>query len=89
MVKHEFGRRPRDWDPNDLARSYLHQRRLQGVVDAVQPGFLAPGHLHRRYRDDLEAPWGRLRVVGLAEDGTFASNILQVDTSQPRSVAVP
>lgn len=59
-VRHEFPPPPSSWAREDLDRSDVHRRRLQSVVDAVRPGHLIHGHLHRGYTRTVDLGWGHL-----------------------------
>jgi Calcineurin-like phosphoesterase len=67
--------------PGDLERAARHQRRLQRIVDAVQPGWLIHGHLHRAYSRTYDWGWGSVEVTGMnmnGERGNYA--VLDVRT---------
>jgi len=68
-VAHTFGRPPPQWDPADLARSDAHRRRLQRIVDGVQPSRIMHGHLHRAYQRSCDFGYGPVQVTGLDADG--------------------
>ncbi|MCP9964555.1 metallophosphoesterase [Actinomadura madurae] len=68
-VAHEFSPLPSFWDGEDLKRSDAHRELLQTVVDAVKPGHLFHGHLHRAYTRDVAMPHGQVRVTGFDCDG--------------------
>jgi hypothetical protein len=70
-VAHTFGRPPPEWDPADLARNDAHRRRLQRIVDAVQPSRIMHGHLHRAYQRSCDFGYGPVQVTGLDADGRF------------------
>jgi len=72
-VRHDFGRPPPGWDAADLARNDAHRRRLQGLVDAVQPAYVMHGHLHRAYQRVCDFGYGPVQVTGLAADGRLAN----------------
>jgi Calcineurin-like phosphoesterase len=67
-VAHTFGRPPSWWDPVDLARNDAHRRRLQRIVDAVQPSRIMHGHLHRAYQRSCDFGYGPVQVTGLDAD---------------------
>lgn len=67
-VAHTFGRPPPEWDPADLARNDAHRRRLQRIVDAVQPSRIMHGHLHRAYQRSCDFGYGPVQVTGLDAD---------------------
>ena len=80
-VAHAFGRVPSSWDPGDLARNDAHRRRLQRVVDAVQPAYLMHGHLHRAYQRVTDFGYGPVQVTGLdADDRLRNFAVLNVET---------
>jgi hypothetical protein len=69
-VVHTFSPPPSFWDLRDRARSDRHQEQLQGVVSAVQPGWLMHGHLHRAYQRVTDFGYGPVEVTGLdCDDG--------------------
>lgn len=72
-------RAPAIWDRFDLRRSDLHSARLQGVIDAVQPGHVWHGHLHQRTDAVIEeSAWGPYRIHGMADDTAPGGNAVQV-----------
>lgn len=80
-VAHTFGRAPSSWDPADLARGDAHRRRLQRIVDAVQPGYLMHGHLHRAYQRMADFGYGPVQVTGLDADNRLRNfAVLDVET---------
>ena len=70
-VAHAFPRPPSWWDPADLARGSAHRERLRRIAEAVQPGHLMHGHLHRAYQRDCDFGYGPVQVTGLAADGVL------------------
>lgn len=93
-VVHSFPPPPRFWDPRDLARSDRHRERLQLVVNAVQPGWLVHGHLHRAYQRTCDFGYGAVEVTGLDCDGGDGANwavldvrLMQWEESQRVTVA--
>jgi len=78
-VVHSFGPWPRVWDLQDLTRTDLHRERVQRIVDAVRPGLLLHGHLHRGYYRQVSMDHGLVSVVGLDCDGS-AHNWVYLDT---------
>jgi hypothetical protein len=70
-VGHTFSRPPSWWAAADLERNDAHRRRLQRIVDAVQPAHLLHGHLHRAYRRTCDFGYGPVQVTGLAADGAL------------------
>jgi hypothetical protein len=67
-VAHAFGRPPSWLAPEDLARADAHRRRLQRIVDAVQPTYVIHGHLHRAYQRNCDFGYGPVQVTGLDSD---------------------
>lgn len=67
-VRHDFGKPPSWWAPEDLARNEAHRERLQRIVDAVQPAYIIHGHLHRAYQRSCDFGYGRVQVTGLDAD---------------------
>lgn len=82
-VAHTFGRPPPDWDPADLARNDAHRRRLQRIVDAVQPSRIMHGHLHRAYQRSCDFGYGPVQVTGLDADGRLR-NFAVLDVADMR-----
>jgi hypothetical protein len=78
-VTHSFPPPPRFWDPRDLARNDRHRERLQGVVDAVRPGWIMHGHLHRAYQRACDFGYGPVEVTGLDWDGGDGPNWAVLD----------
>jgi Calcineurin-like phosphoesterase len=78
-VVHAFPDRPTWWDPADVARAEDHERRLQRIVDATQPGWIIHGHLHIAYQRRTDFGYGPAEVTGLNEDGE-KHNWLLLDT---------
>lgn len=83
-VVHAFPPPPRFWDPRDLARNDRHRERLQGVVDAVRPGWLMHGHLHLAGQRLAEFAYGSCEVTSLDRDEGKGANwaVLNVKTMQ-------
>jgi hypothetical protein len=67
-VAHTFGRPPSWLAPEDMARADAHRRRLQRIVDAVQPSYIIHGHLHRAYQRICDFGYGPVQVTGLDSD---------------------
>ena len=82
-VAHTFGRPPPQWDPADLARSDAHRRRLQRIVDGVQPSRIMHGHLHRAYQRSCDFGYGPVQVTGLDADGRLR-NFAVLDVADMR-----
>lgn len=78
-VAHTFPRPPAWWDQADLTRNHAHRERLQRIVDAVRPGHLMHGHLHRAYQRCCDFGYGPVQVTGLAADGLLR-NFAVLDT---------
>jgi hypothetical protein len=72
-VAHAFPRPPSQWSPADLTRNGAHRRRLQRIADAVRPGYLMHGHLHRAYQRTCDFGYGPVQVTGLGADGKMAN----------------
>jgi hypothetical protein len=68
-VVHSFPDRPSWWDQRDVDRSEQHEERPQRIVDAVRPGHLMHGHLHRGYQRLTDFGYGPVQVTGLDMDG--------------------
>jgi predicted phosphodiesterase len=80
-VVHAFPRPPSWWAPADLARNDAHRKRLQRIVESVQPAHLMHGHLHRAYRRSCDFGYGPVEVTGLAADGELRNfAVLDVDS---------
>ena len=82
-VAHTFGRPPPEWDPADLARNDAHRRRLQRIVDAVQPSRIMHGHLHRAYQRSCDFGYGPVQVTGLDADSRLR-NFAVLDVADMR-----
>jgi hypothetical protein len=82
-VAHTFGRPPPDWDPADLARNDAHRRRVQRIVDAVQPSRIMHGHLHRAYQRSCDFGYGPVQVTGLDADNRLR-NFAVLDVAEMR-----
>ena len=68
-VIHTFPDRPSWWDQRDVDRSEQHEKRMQRIVDAVQPSYVIHGHLHRSYQRTCDFGYGPVQVTGLDRDG--------------------
>lgn len=80
-VAHTFGRPPSWWAPEDIARNDAHRRRLQRIVDAVQPTYIIHGHLHRAYQRNCDFGYGPVQVTGLDTDDRLRNfGVLDVAT---------
>lgn len=55
--------------PLDIADAEEHSRRMQSIVDAVQPGHYLHGHLHRCYTRTCDFGYGPVEVTGLHMNG--------------------
>lgn len=64
-VVHSFPGRPSWWAEADVAASGQHEQRLQRITDAIQPGYLIHGHLHRSYTRTCDFGYGPVQVTGL------------------------
>ncbi len=61
----------RNWWPLEaVVRADAHQKRMRRILDGVQASRWFHGHHHVRYSSTIEAAHGRVRVEGLALDGT-------------------
>lgn len=69
-VKPQFGPRPAAWAVEDVLRSEAHSRLVQEVVDAVRPGYVLHGHLHRAYQRVVDMGWGEVEVTCIDCDGS-------------------
>lgn len=78
-VVHSFDPPPRWWQQEDLDKSDDHRRRLQRIVNKVQPSHLMHGHLHRCYQRTCDFGYGDVQVTGLACDG-MDGNCAVLDT---------
>lgn len=78
-VRHSFAPPPSFWADRDLARSDAHRKRLQGVVNAVQPRWLMHGHLHRAYQRECDFGYGPVEVTGLDCDSGDGPNYALLD----------
>lgn len=81
-VAHSFPPPPSFWDPRDLKRNDLHRQRLQAVADAVRPGWIAHGHLHRGYSRLCDFGYGPVEVTGLDCDGGKGPNWAVLDVKR-------
>jgi hypothetical protein len=85
-VVHEFPPPPSLWAREDLTRTDAHRALLQTVVDAVKPGHLFHGHLHRAYAREVSMPHGQVQVAGFDCDGVDGNwGVLNVATMEWRS----
>jgi Calcineurin-like phosphoesterase len=81
-VVHAFPPPPSFWSPRDLRRNELHRDRLQRVVDATRPRWIAHGHLHRAYQRTCHFGYGPVEVTGLDCDEGNGANWAVLDVEK-------
>jgi Calcineurin-like phosphoesterase len=71
---------PAAWWLPQIPAAEAHRERLQGILDAVEAGFLMHGHYHRWYERTVAMGHGPVRVTGLDMDGK-PGNWMILDTA--------